>query len=353
MRVPVFLKKLDVGRLVVAVLLSMALWTVVQNDQNPERVGTFDTPIPIELVNTPPGLVVMNESSLPSVQVALSAPGDTWWRLRRESFRATVNLSGVGAGSHQLPVVVSSTNPQVEVLSVTPSRVTVQLEELVTRDVPVSVRTRGDVPLGYRAGEPQVQPRVVTISGPSSRIEQVQEAVVEVDVTGVTVDVNARYTPIAVNAEGRPVEGVQASPPSVAVLLPVSQQVTYKTVGIHAVSTGVPETGYIIESVATEPATITLVGMPSTLAGINFVETEPVDVSGASNSVVRQVHLRVPNGVTVLGEQTITVTVRISPLSIVQRIRLVPSVRGLAPELRLKEPLPTVEIEVAGPAPVL
>jgi YbbR domain-containing protein len=146
---------------------------------------------------------------------------------------------------------------------------------------------------------------------------------------------------------------VQASPPSVAVLLPVSQQVTYKTVGIHAVSTGVPETGYIIESVATEPATITLVGMPSTLAGINFVETEPVDMSGASNSVVRQVHLRVPNGVTVLGEQTITVTVRISPLSIVQRIRLVPSVRGLAPELRLKEPLPTVEIEVAGPAPVL
>ena len=52
-----------------------------------------------------------------------------------------------------------------EAVDVTPSKVTVVVDDYVTRDVPVSVNVTGSVPSGYYASEPEISTSIISVSG--------------------------------------------------------------------------------------------------------------------------------------------------------------------------------------------
>src|SRR5206468_9457355 len=141
---------------------------------------------------------------------------------------------------------------------------------------------------------------------------QVENVNVGLKLDGVTFDVDGRYTatPVdaqgqAINAEGR---GLRLTPPAVRVHIPISQQLSYKTVGIQPSVVGSVQNGYVIEGVTTEPSAITIVGNPRTTAQVNFADTEQIDVTDASAPTTRQVSISVPDGVSVLQQSVVRVT---------------------------------------------
>jgi YbbR domain-containing protein len=345
------LREFDPGRAFLALALAAGLWWVITTEENPERNELFPSPIQVEVVNAPPTLVVTGE--VPAVQAQVRAPSEVWSRLRAGSFRALADASRAGPGASELPVVLEPLDSRVRAAEPVPPRVSVVMEQRREELVPVRVNPTGSVPFGYTTGQAQVVPDIVTVSGPASMVQRVREALVEMPLDQLTLSISGGYQPVPVDTRREAVSGVKLNPPTVSVELQVSQQVSYKEVGIRPVVRGRLASGYYLEPLELNPPSATVVGDTGQLARVSFVETETIDVGGLSATTVKQVPLKTPGGVTFLQPRPVNVTLRVSPIPITQVLQIPPTVVGLADGLQLADPLASVELSISGPAPTL
>lgn len=344
--------RINLGLALLALLTSITLWVLVVNDQNPERIDTPDIAIPVEVTRIQSGLVLMNTPD--PVRFKIQAPRDRWSGLRASSFRATIDLSRAGPGIQSVPIAAEASDPQVHILEVIPPAASVRLEEVRERTVPVKVNLVGNVPFGYVYGKPRVDPEVVVVSGPSSLVQSVDNASVDVRLDGITVDIDTPFHPTPVDATGAAVRGIKLNVETVRVQLSVQQQVSYKQLGVRPNVTGDPSTGYWLESVKAEPPTVTVVGDPKVLAGVDYLDTAPINVGGASSNVVQDVKVVTPQGVSLVQQQqTVRVTVNVSALPASQIIRVAPRVVNLDPKLRALGLPSFVDVTLQGPAPAM
>lgn len=343
--------RLDFGRALIAVGLACALWIVVQNEQNPERTDIPAIAIPVEVVSAPAGLIVVSEQ--PQIQVRVRMPNESWSLLRPGSFRATADASNANPGVNELPIRVEALEPRVRQVDPIPPLANVVLEEVNERAMPVKLNLLGGVPSGYAYSTPRISPQNVTISGASSAVQRVSEVVVDIRLDSLTVSLNATYAPRPQDARSTEVRGVRISPGTINVEVPIAQQVGYKEVGVRPVVRGSVAPGYYLQPIEVEPSTVTVVGSPNELGNVNFVDTEPVDVSSLSSSVVRRVQVVPPVGLTLLQPQPISLTIRVTPLTISQTLRVSPTLQGLGPGLELVGDVPRVDVTLNGPAPTL
>ncbi|HEY2594206.1 MAG TPA: CdaR family protein, partial [Chloroflexota bacterium] len=109
-----------------------------------------------------------------------------------------------------------------------------------------------------------------------------------------------------------------------------------------------------LQPVDVNPPTTTLVGDSASLEAVNLVDTAPLDVSGISSTVVRNIALSPPPRTLLLQDgQTVTVTVRVTTLGVTQQVRVPPSVINLSGSVQLAHALDLVSVTIEGPAPAL
>src|SRR3990172_6053144 len=120
---------------VLSVVLAVSLWVYVIDRENPEQTGRVPGTVPIEAVNVPADRAVVSLTPN-SVSVIVRAPESVFDRLTSEDFRATVDLSDVTTHEGIVQVVVDSAEPRSEVTEVSPSEVTVALEDVTSRTLP-------------------------------------------------------------------------------------------------------------------------------------------------------------------------------------------------------------------------
>lgn len=343
--------RINFGLGALALIISLSLWVLVVNDQNPERTDVPEIAIPVETTRVSSGLIVMNTPD--PVRLRIKTPKDKWDTLRASSFRAYVDLSRLGPGIHAVPIISETSDPQVRVLEVMPATTSIRVEEIQERTVPVKVTLVGNVPFGYVYRMPKVDPEVVVASGPASLVQSVETASVDVRLEGISVDIDTAFHPAAVDTSGATVRIVRLDPQTVRVSLPVSQQVSYKQVGVRATTSGAVAPGYWTESVSVDPSSVTVVGDPKALASINYLETAPLNVDGASSSIVQDLRINTTEGVSLVQQQTTRVRVQISPLQTSQVLRVAPRLVNLAPRLQVVSAPASVEVTVQGPAPIM
>jgi YbbR domain-containing protein len=110
----------------------------------------------------------------------------------------------------------------------------------------------------------------------------------------------------------------------------------------------------VVQPLEVNPSTATLVGDSAALQSANFIDTVPIDINGISTTIVRNVALSPPAKTIVLQQgQTVTVTVRVTTISINQTVRVPPSVINLSGAVQLAHPLDLVSVTISGPAPAL
>jgi len=277
-------------------------------------------------------------------------------RLRADSFTAQVDVSGARAGDNDLPIAVTSTDPEVRAVQADPSTVRLHLEEVREQVLPVRVNSTGQVPPGYQVGTPSVDPSRITVAGPASYVSRATEAVVDVSVDRLTVSINGVYTPRIVDDRGNDLKdlNLRATPLAVNVQVPITQQTQYKEVGVRPIIQGQPAPGYALQPFDVNPPAATLVGDPTGLEAASFIDTAPIDITGISATIVRSVALQPPPRTLLLQDgQTVTVTIRVTTLNVNQTVRVPPSVVNLSGSVQLARPLDLVSVTISGPAPAL
>ena len=345
---------IDLSRALSAVVLSALIYVFVANQTSAESDWQTPFTVPVGLVNVPAGLVATQQPA--PVHVTLLATQQAYSQLQASSFTAQIDASNATVGVNQLPIVVRTTDSNVSDVSADPAEMSVQLEQIEQRDLPVQVQLSGQVPPGYQAGQATPNPGTVTVTGPSSVVQQATDALINVDVAGATISVNGAYTTTIVDAQGERVTdpSLKIMPPSVSVQVPITQITQYKQVGIQPMTQGVPAAGYVVDSITVDPPAVTLVGSAAGLASESVVQTQPIDVSGANTTLVRQVGLTAPSGALLLQpDQSITATVHLIPVQLTEPLRITPSVINASPNIALAQPPAAVTLTITGPAPNL
>ncbi len=293
-----------------AIVLAIVLYAGIVVSQN---ARTWPGRLPIEAVNQPTTAYVIG--TLPDVtSIRYFAPLDVANRIGSASFTATVDLGNVdtrtGAPFASVPVVVTATDPRVQIVDYEPQRVQVRLDTLISATVPVEV-DRGSIPDGLAASEPSIEPTAVSVTGPESQVRLVTSALARVRIQPAGLDIDQQVDLVASDARGEPVSQVELTPSTAHIRIAVSTQSTTRTLPIEPIIKGDPAEGAEILSVEVAPAVVMVSGDGGALAGLASIPTRGVSIAGARTDVTRSVALSPPAGVSTGDVATVQVTVRI------------------------------------------
>ena len=110
-----------------AIVLACVVWVVAVQKENPITKGEFSDPIEVEVSAPPPAMRLWTPVE-ESVFVTVRAPKDSWDNLRRQSFRAYLDIATLGSGLHEVPVQNFCSDAEVEIVESAPARISVRLE---------------------------------------------------------------------------------------------------------------------------------------------------------------------------------------------------------------------------------
>ncbi len=278
---------------VLAIFFSILLWFYVVGTQGPTIEKTVSG-IPVVPVNVPSGSFV--SGSLGTVELTVEGPGKVVVGLKDADFSAIVDLSNKSTGVHIVSVEVRAPTASVVVKSVNPSKLSVALEKLSTRTIPVSVEFVNSSPAGFVPDLPVISPSSVTVSGPESSVAMISKAYITVDLS--TIKEAGSFTlPVKLEMkQGALQQDIYVNPSTCVVEISQSKTEISVTVPITPVISGVPQKGFGVKAVSATPNFVTVIGLPEDVKKVQGVLTPPIDVSKMTKNTTIEIALVPPEG---------------------------------------------------------
>jgi YbbR domain-containing protein len=299
---------LKLGAIALATLLYGGL--IVSSSAQP-----FDGAVPIEATGLSADVTIL--SDLGAVRrIRYFTPEDLGLRLDSSSFRATVDLSSVAptGGRTSVAVRVTAVDPRIQVLDYEPRQITVRLDAVITRTVPIRA-ILGPIPTGLDVGEPTLSATEATVSGAASIVNRVAEAQARLSVDASGIDINRTVDLLPVDAGGEPLTPVDVVPATVKVRLAIFTNRQTRSLPVRPVVVGTPAVGFEVASVSVAPIVVSIEGDVDNIAPLEFADTAPVTITGASSGVAVDTPLQLPDGVQAPGLTTVHVVVTLRPIT--------------------------------------
>ncbi|MCH7811867.1 MAG: hypothetical protein IH958_04480 [Chloroflexi bacterium] len=337
-----------------SIALAVSLWVFVTDEDDSEQTGRVPGTVPVEAVNLPPGQAVFSISP-EVVTVRARAAENVFEGLAAEDFQATVDLSNVTAQQATVSVHVTSEESRARVVDVSPSQVTVTLENVVSRTVPVVVQELGGLPRGFQLGAVEADVTDAVVTGPERLVADVATVQADVNLTGARTDFEQRVA-LEARGEGRtPFQGVIVEPANTIVRVTVIQLEFSRAFVVQPSVSGSPADGYNVVGIDWDPVVVVVTGpleILQTIDAVAGIETDAVPIEGANADVIGTPRLRLPQGVTADLTQ-VTVRVSIEAAQGQVSFSVVPDVINLASGLVASVTPATVSVVLEGSIPVL
>lgn len=276
----------------VAVAIAVLLWIVVASGQS--TLGKFPGTIPVQANNIPQGLTAIIDDE--EVEIEVMAEPAVWNSLSEDSFTAYVDVSSLKEGTYELDVQVSTSVDDVTITKVTPEKIFVRLESIVTEDILVTHRVEGSAAEGLVVGNVELVPDTISVSGPSSQVGKINEVNVIIRLNGESNDFERLEKVVVFGSDGKEVSNMVFNPLEVLAKISLVKASNNKTVGVKVKTSGTPKEGYFVSKITVTPSVVDVTGPNSILRGINYVETDPIELNGKSETIEREVFLNLIDG---------------------------------------------------------
>lgn len=199
-----------------SLLIAIVFWLYVDDVQGSKISETYYR-IPIEFIGAEDTLpnrgLMLTEGEDITIDLKLSGPRILISGLDKSDIRIQVDLTNISAvGTYTLnyeilfPDNVDRSRISREYAS--RSMVTVKIEELYTKTVPVEVSVSGEVADGYiyMAERLVLDPANLVVSGREKDVEKVAAARIKLDLTGATSSISRKFDYELLDAEGNVIE---------------------------------------------------------------------------------------------------------------------------------------------------
>ena len=288
----------------VAILAALVLWVFVMNEQNPPLDGTFQ--VAVTARNLAEDMVVLESPA--TVRVKVRGLRNAIAGASNRDFRASVDLKGLAAGQYNLPVTVS-TPGGYDLVEVIPDKVPIRLDVIRSRQYNVEARLSGPLVGELSLGQVDVRPAVITVTGPSSRLELVEKVLAPVEIRGRTPAFSQKSRVVLLGPDGHELRNLTVEPEQVTVAGNLEQAAIAKRVEVKTLTVGNLPADLVLRRIFTEPVQVEIKGPRDIVERVGSISTDPVSLEGITQDVTREVSLQLPPGISV---ERKTVMVRIT-----------------------------------------
>lgn len=295
-------------RFLTALVLALLTWGWVIQATDPIESTTY-TEMEIQAPELEDGLVMV--TSLPRGSVKVEGPKSEVAKVSRTMLNLTVDTSQVTKpGEYRLPVVVESPDTSNRITA-EPKTIKVQIDEVTNEVIPLEIKETSTENSTRVINTISPTVSQVTVSGPSSAVDRVDRVILPVQIDIQMISFSEYFIPYAVDENDQRVSEVTVLPGQI--LTRVELQSRGRVVTVIPNIVGQPAEGYSIQQRTVLPTSITVEGPEDALDDLLFINTEPVDITGASQSVSSRVGVAdLPEGVTVVEPASGQIEVRVA-----------------------------------------
>ncbi len=344
---------------VIAFVFAMLLWGYVLTDQKPMRekeVPNVATSFDGEAELIAQGYCVRGDRSeiLQDVTVKVRTQITNYAYVTPSSIVASISLRNISeAREYNLPIQAVVTSSLGVVQSITPATVSVEIDTLVTKTIPITTTFSGALPEGYWADMDALSTTArLDITGPRTDISTITHGECIVDLNDRTSTIYSTFDVVFYDKNNKIVSSdiIIGTLPTSTVRLPINPM---KNVPIDVESSLVGADNLaanheIIKAVAT-PATVRLVGDQATLDKIDLIALEPIAVNGLDTTMTVTGELIVPDGVRLLDSETVSILLEVREMIITQLFeQLEIQVHGKQGRANVSLSIPAADLTIEG-----
>lgn len=315
----------NIGLKFLAVLIALVLWLAIVNVNDPEKTITVSN-IPISVTNESAITsrdMVYNVKSEQYLNITVSGKRSIVSNLSAEDFRATASLKELSK-VNSIPVDVTTKNAslgrKITIVKQSAQTILVDVENVEEKDfTDLVVEYTGKVADGYVAGLSSMSTDEVTVKAPTSIIDKIKKVAVRCSLDGANTNISKKCPVILYDKNDKEIKSdeIELSDKKIRVNVNVlrAKQVPIST--INKDELGKPADGYVVDDVILSNDSITVYGGEEALNSIESLDIqEDIDVSGAKGDLTLNIDVtgKLPKGLSVSGESTITVKVVIKKL---------------------------------------
>jgi YbbR domain-containing protein len=164
------------GPHLLALLVAVVIWLIASEDRR-EEVLERNLTVSVAVLGVPANMVLSGTAVDETVNIRVRGPASQIRSLMPENLGATIDLSGARPGTLNVPISPGAINTprNVEVISVQPPNLRVQLEPLQRKYVAIRPYLVGSPADGYVVENIEPRPDNALILGPASLVEAVSE----------------------------------------------------------------------------------------------------------------------------------------------------------------------------------
>lgn len=312
----------NLGWKIVSLLASIVLWMVVNTVSNPSVTQTYYN-IPVQLLNTDQitssGRVykVLDKTDV-IPKVVIKAPRSVISEIDDDDIIATADVDDISKlDTISINLTTNNYSDQINSIKGSVDTVKLEIENKKTRLLALNSEIIGTVKDGHMVGDTTISQNVVNITGPESLVNSVDSAIVQIDVSGFSSDIETNAEIKLINEDGELMNPADFTMniKSVGVQVVILE---YKEIPVNFEMTGKPATGFVVRgNVESDKATVTVSGKSSVLKNIDEINVpkEAIDITDHKTEFVTQINIKgyLPDGVSLVdaNDAMYTVTVHI------------------------------------------
>lgn len=327
--------------------LAITLWFIAINVQDPFTTRNFNANL--QLINLEAldahNLVILNEDELrnTTIGVRVTARRKGVSNILSDNVQAyidigNINLDNENITSQPLDVILgvevrTSLGYNEYETSTRPVSVPIIFDRIITQEIPVTIEKISDVSAGYVSMLPTANPSTVTVTGPSSYIQQIDNVVAGVNLQGETSNLTVVTSPVIYDINGDDItELFTMSQQEIEVRVPINRYSSVPVLRPNII--GDVAEGHTIIDISYSPQSIQVVGSDTDINNIQAIPLGSINVTNQNSSIRTIIDIRealqgtnlvvrsgTPNevivNITISDEPVTNITVPISQINII------------------------------------
>lgn len=289
----------NIGLKLLALFLATVLWMVVVNTEDPTVRKSMTVSVSLKnqeyITDMGKYMDVLNDSN--TVTFYYTTKRSVWEGISGTDFLATADMEKIEAkanGGYRVPVTVAAMRNANQITVETKQLyLDVALEDLGRQQFQIKADTSGTVAKGCALGVVEISnANVVQVSGPASVVNSINNVIATVNVDGMSTDITDNVVPLFYDANDRLIDTTKLEM-SVETVRISAQILNTKEVPLKLSTKGVPETGYQLVEVSSNPVKVRVKGTPAVLNMVDEIKIPPevLDLAGATETIDKTIDI--------------------------------------------------------------
>lgn len=286
-----FFVKHDLLNKLLAVSVAVVMWAIVTNIKNPieqvwhnDLVAEFSS---INFIEDTYNLVIISDE-FPKVNIKVKGTSDDLLRVTPSNIKVSADLSGITkAGSYQIDYSIKLPFSGIEVVNKYPDKLSITVDEISVKQVPLEVEFVGTAEKGYSYNLPKIDSEI-KVSGPLTELNKISRAVVYIDIDNKSDDISKSFEILLKDASDKKVSSDEITQSEKEVDIAIIALKTKEVPLEVELNFGTTVKEKSINGYKVEPETIQITGRSSVVDAINSINlgTINVDDSFESESII-------------------------------------------------------------------